>query len=180
VRILGLDPGTHTGWALWDTERFEFTEVDSKRLHIAMFQLHHMRIGRTAPDLVIMEDARLRKWFGKADQDEARAGSARREGAGAAKRDATIWDDYLTDVGIPFLKRKPSGTKRPADEFKRLSGWVEPTNEHGRDAGMLVLQVNTPMATQMLREARELYLLAKSTRKGPIRASTKQSERNFQ
>lgn len=171
MRILGLDPGTHTGWAMWDTERFEFIEVRSLLIHEALWELESGKRDGLGPHLIVMEDARLRKWFGKADADEARAGSARREGAGAAKRDATIWDHYLTDAGFPFLKRKPVNTKRSAEEFRRLSKWEKPTNEHARDAGMLVLQVNTPMAVQMLREAQELRIISKLPRKGPIRAN---------
>lgn len=156
MRILGLDPGTHTGWALWDTESFRFLDVRTFAIHEAFWELEQLQSDGLPPALVIMEDARLRKYFAQADQDEARAGAARREGAGAAKRDATIWDHYLTDRSIPFLKRKPQGTKRSAVEFKRLAKWEHPTNEHGRDAGMLVLQINTPMAKQMIHEAKLL------------------------
>lgn len=169
MRILGLDPGTHTGWAMWDTEKFAFDDVVSMPIHVAMRLL---QVGaEQQPNLIVMEDARLRKWFGKADADEAKYGAARREGAGAAKRDAAIWDDFLSDLEIPFLKRKPVGTKRSAEEFRRLSQWDKPTNEHSRDAGLLVLQINTPMAKQMLREAGLLRTLATSKRKGPKRAT---------
>lgn len=171
MRVLALDPGTHTGWALWDTDRFEFHDVCSMAVHHAIWMLDSMKDLGTAPALVIFEDARLRKYFAQADKDEARAGAARREGAGAAKRDATIWDDYLTDVGIPFLKRKPMGTKRSAEEFRRLSKWDKPTNEHGRDAGMLVLQLNTPGAKQMLAEAMQLREIRQGAKKQAKRAT---------
>jgi hypothetical protein len=102
--------------------------------------------------LVICEDARLRRSFGRMDKLQAKYGAAVREGAGAAKRDAKIWDDYLRSLGVPYLMRKPAATKYDAQTFARMSAWPDRTNEHQRDAGMIVLGINAPMASALWRD----------------------------
>ena len=62
------------------------------------------------------------------------------QGVGSVKRDASIWEDYLTDLGIEFemVAPKRNVTKLSQDRFKAMTGWKNRTNEHGRDAAMLV------------------------------------------
>lgn len=132
MKILGVDPGTHTGVALWDAvaQRFEF--VECLAVHRALVMVGDL-LSVPNPPPVIFEDARLRNWFGHSGREVL-------QGAGAAKRDAVIWQDFLEDKGTPYLPRKPSSgsTGWDADRFRRLTGWANRTNEHGRDAGVLV------------------------------------------
>ena len=62
------------------------------------------------------------------------------QGVGSVKRDATLRDDYLKDLGVPYEMVPPryNVTKRTSDIFKRYTGWTKPTNEHGRDAAGLI------------------------------------------
>ena len=62
------------------------------------------------------------------------------QGVGSAKRDASIWEDYLTDLGVEFemVAPKRNITKLSQERFKVITGWQNRTNEHGRDAAMLV------------------------------------------
>jgi hypothetical protein len=88
--------------------------------------------------LVVYEDARLRKWFPRErDNSEYRG---RLMGAGAAKRDAKIWEEYLTDLAIPFERHKPEPglTKWSEDYWKRITGYAGRTSNHARDAALLV------------------------------------------
>jgi len=64
----------------------------------------------------------------------------RREGAGYVKAHAAIWDDFLKDLGVDYemVAPKNNKTKVSAPYFKSLTGYQKPTNEHGRDACMLV------------------------------------------
>lgn len=132
MKILGIDPGTHTGVALWDAAAQKFLLVESMAVHRALEYVADLeRDSVMLP--VIFEDARQRQWFGHTGREVL-------QGAGAAKRDATIWEDFLEDKGVPYIARKPStgSTKWPAEQFKRLTGWQPRTNEHARDAGVLV------------------------------------------
>ncbi len=139
THILGIDPGTQTGVALWNAEVGRFLAVNSFPLHRALeYVTNYLRGYSCAP--VIFEDARQRQWFGAADERQRKYGAAIREGVGSVKRDCTIWEEFLQDSGVPYLARKPSSgsTKWKAEQFKRLTKWDGPTNEHGRDAGVLV------------------------------------------
>lgn len=138
MKILGIDPGTHTGVALWNVEAQSFDQVGEMMVHRALEFVASLNLTGCVP--VIFEDARKRTWFGSMDAQQRKYGNAVREGAGAAKRDASIWDDYLEDKAIPYIARAPSAgsTKWDAEKFRRLSRWEHRTNEHARDAGVLV------------------------------------------
>ena len=86
---------------------------------------------------VVFEDARQRKWFPKMTAARDRA---RLQGAGSVKRDANIWEDALSDWGIPYEAKAPKNniTKMNAEYFARLTGWAHRCSEHARDAAMLV------------------------------------------
>lgn len=88
--------------------------------------------------LVVFEDARQRKWFTPERSNSEYRGKLM--GAGAAKRDAKIWEEFLQDNIIPYEAHKPQagGTKWPADHWARVTGWEGRTSEHARDAALLV------------------------------------------
>ena len=135
---IGIDPGVHTGVALWDGDRL--TIVETLPLHAALLRvkfLAELYSFNGNGVTVVFEDARQRKWYGTMTASRDRA---RLQGAGSVKRDCTVWEDALTDWGIPFVKVAPKNniTKMTADYFRRITGWTERTNEHGRDAAMLV------------------------------------------
>lgn len=96
-------------------------------------------INHTNHVFIRVEDARLRKWIPYQKNEKAEAG--RREGAGSVKRDAKIWEDFLTDIGADFemVAPKNNKTKVTAAFFKKLTGYQGKTNEHERDAAMLVV-----------------------------------------
>lgn len=129
--IAGIDPGTKTGLAFFDVANLKLVSLYSVMIHEA-FEL----ILTVSPVFVRVEDARQRGSFGKMDEKIAKYGYGVREGAGAAKRDATIWDDFLKAKGFRYEMVNPSTvkTKVDANYFKRVTGWTGRTNEHMRDA----------------------------------------------
>lgn len=130
--IIGIDTGVNTGFALWSTKDKRLTEVGTIALHTALFRLEGMRLEGVKMKVRI-EDARLRKWFGKEEKDN-------QQGVGSVKRDAKILEDYCIDKGIDYemVAPKDNTTKVNAAYFKKLTGWAGSTNNHGRDAAMLV------------------------------------------
>lgn len=140
--IVGIDPGKHTGLAAWDVTLQQLLEVKSLLIHQAMRQVLSVR-----PALVIFEDARQRGWLGP---DKGRA---QLQGAGSIKRDSTIWEDFLIDERLPYIAHRPSvgATKWKTEQFARMTKWCKPTNEHARDAAMLIWQLNRPMVEGMIR-----------------------------
>ena len=135
---IGIDTGTHTGVAVWDCKKQEFVLIKTMPLHEALFLVQEYVTKAKRNDelhrlLVRVEDARQRKWFGQRSD-------AKLQGAGSVKRDSTIWDEYLKSTGVRYNMVSPAdnSTKLNADQFKARTGYRGSTNEHNRDAAMLV------------------------------------------
>lgn len=136
--IIGIDPGTNTGFARYDRMAKRLVQVDTLPIHKAMQQVQAAHVAGYV-HMVVFEDARLRKWFGHSDLRMARSGAGIREGVGSVKRDCSIWADFLGDLGVPYKALKPSAgmTKLDAEPFAKLTGWTARTSNHARDAAML-------------------------------------------
>lgn len=150
---IGIDPGVHTGFAVWHALERKFLQVRELRIHRAFAEVDIL--ATAFPEfVVIFEDARKRQWFGSADQRQARYGAAIREGVGSVKRDCAIWEEFLEDRGFAYSARLPCNTKWPAEKFRLFTGWAERTNEHARDAGMMVhgMQPGNVQSLRMLWE----------------------------
>ena len=82
---------------------------------------------------VWFEDARFIGGGGK-------GGTGRLQGAGSIKRDCSVWEEFLDYHNIAYRKIKPQrgSTKWDDKRFKRTTGWAKRTNEHSRDAGVIV------------------------------------------
>jgi hypothetical protein len=135
--LIGIDTGTVTGLCVWNKQEKFIRFLSSMPIHKAFNDVlfYHQNGGA----FVRIEDARLRKWIPKQKTETAERG--RREGAGYVKAHAQIWEEFLKDHGIPYelVAPKNNKTKVTADYFKKLTGWTGQTNEHTRDAGMLVV-----------------------------------------
>lgn len=130
---IGIDSGTSTGYAIWDSKEKRFLLVDCLKIHIAMANIQMLEREYLDQTLIRVEDARLRTWFGNSGREKL-------QGAGSVKRDAVIWEDFLTDLKANFQMVAPKNNKTKVDAalFKKLTGWQHKTNEHARDAAMLV------------------------------------------
>ena len=139
---IGIDTGTNTGVAVWDNRQRSFLLVSTTKIHKAMelvrtYQREYER-GDGAKVVVRVEDPRQRTWFG--DYVSREQERAKLQGVVSVKRDASIWDDYLKDLGVEYemVAPKRNVTKLTKERFKAITGWGKPTNEHNRDAAMLV------------------------------------------
>lgn len=133
---IGIDPGTHTGVAVWDTKERRFLSLETLPIHQALIKVMMWR-DRVGHDLqVVFEDARQRTWFGRDKNTNAKL-----QGAGSIKRDCSIWEDFLTDYEIPFRAVPPQKgcTKWTEEYFKMVTGWKGKTSNHSRDAAVLVI-----------------------------------------
>ena len=132
---IGIDPGTHTGVAVWDCRERRFRSLETLWIHDALFYVKRLSEEYRGQIQVVFEDARQRKWYGKGNTN------AKLQGAGSVKRDCSIWEDFCKDYGIPFRAIPPvkGATKVSADYFKMVSHYQGRTSEHSRDAAMLVI-----------------------------------------
>ena len=134
--IIGIDTGVNTGVAIWRPKYKDFIKIESVQIHKAIFDIKEWSMFHNI--LVRIEDARLRKWIPKGRGREVL------QGVGSVKRDAKILEDLCKDLGIDYelVAPKKNRTKLTSDAFKSLTGWEKQTNEHSRDAGMLVFNYN--------------------------------------
>lgn len=135
---IGIDPGRHTGFAVWDGQARSFRDVATLPLHEALRRIHDVLNEDPDEMTVVFEDARLRKWLPR----EMSASDYRGKlmGAGSVKKDCAIIEDFCKDYGIAYEHPAPRKglTKWDATAFARVSGYTGRTSEHGRDAALLV------------------------------------------
>ena len=134
---VGIDSGVNTGFAVWHVKGKSINPY-TYRIHKAMEMVVTICSDPNIRVHVRFEDARLRKWFGKANASQL-------QGAGSIKRDSTIWHDFLTDLSkshpnITFeaVAPKDNKTKLSVEQFEVYTGYKGKTSEHARDAAMLV------------------------------------------
>lgn len=143
MNCIGIDTGVNTGMAVWDNRRRTFSLIKTMKIHEAMELVREMAQrasqGNTEELFIRVEDPRKRTWFGTEHMSREQERS-RLQGVGSVKRDATIWEDFLSDLNVQFemVPPKRNKTKLTSRQFQQVTGWMGSTNEHGRDAAMLV------------------------------------------
>lgn len=135
---IGIDPGVNTGLALWDKSNKQLHKVESMTILKAIAFITGFTSNDKSQVMVRVEDPRLRKWIPQQKNEKAERG--RNRGAGSVMRDAQVWEEFLKDQEIPYemVPPKNNKTKTTAEYFQKITGWQGKTNEHGRDAAMLV------------------------------------------
>lgn len=136
---VGIDIGTNTGYAVYDSHLKKFISIQTLKIHEAMEQV--LLLAKENENRIMVRFENVKSWrpFGK-NREPA---SARIQGAGSIKRDQSIWEDYLTEHHIPYelVGLTQCRKKTTAAEFKQITGWdskVSPTTEHSRDSAMMV------------------------------------------
>lgn len=107
-------------------------KTDLRRDHDHQELMQRYR-SQTDECIVYIEDARLRKWFGKSGREKL-------QGAGAVKRDATIWETFCKEQRVQYklIAPRENATKLTAIQFEAITKWNARTSEHARDAAMMV------------------------------------------
>ncbi|WP_284118254.1 hypothetical protein [Acinetobacter seifertii] len=141
--LIGIDTRVNTGFAVaFDQGKGgQLKEVESLTITRAMSKVLERAKENGKENLMLfIEDARLRTWFGRIDSEQKKYGAGVREGIGSVKRDAQIWEDWCKEQGLKYQMIHPAAnkTKTDAKYFSKLTGWAKRTNEHARDAAMLV------------------------------------------
>jgi hypothetical protein len=133
--LIGIDPGVHTGLAIWGRDEQKFVEIKTMTILEAINRVSLEVVTNETGDVEIwFEDARLRKWFGNSGREKL-------QGAGSVKRDCAIWEELCKSLAVSYkaIAPKNNKTKVPAVHFNKFSGWQGRTSEHARDAAMLVI-----------------------------------------
>ena len=133
----GIDPGVHTGLAIWDSDAHRFAEIVTASIVGAMNIVRQYADGGRDVRLVV-EDARKRTWIPREQNLSQFKGRAM--GAGSVKRDCAIWEEFAEYHALPIqlLPPRKGLTKWDSDAFARVTGWKGRTSNHARDAAILV------------------------------------------
>lgn len=130
---IGIDPGRKTGVAVFDARERRFLSLETMQVDEALEVVSAFHRGSPGDVAVALEDAHL---FGLA----ALQSPGKRQGAGAIKRESTIWKEFLKRKKIPheIVAPREHETKVTEDYFKQTTGWRGRSSEHSRDAATLV------------------------------------------
>lgn len=135
---IGIDPGIVSGLAVWhhNANGKYFQYVKGCKL----FELFaHLASYAAVKEFVLVRIENPNSWipFSCSNPEENKA---RIMGAGSVKQTYKHITEYLDYLGLEYVEVKIYGTKKKvkAPEFIKITGWQQPTNEHGRDAAMLV------------------------------------------
>lgn len=138
--IIGIDPGIKNGFAVKGVTSGELLQVASYPLHGLLAILKHYGGIAEGFDNLLVKIENPNTWVGFKGISREEA-NLRRAGAGAVKQTYKHIIEYLEFEGIPYQNIKLQGKlkKLKSDKFKEISGWTQATNEHGRDAAMMIL-----------------------------------------
>lgn len=128
--IIGVDPGVKTGFAVWDGNTFSLIKSYS------IYDFFDMAIQYDIKYQCkfIIEDARQRKWYGNSKGKD--------QGAGWIRTLSGVYESFFKDHQMDYEMIHPlkGGTKWNAKQFKQYTGYEQQTNEHGRDAAVIVFK----------------------------------------
>lgn len=139
---IGIDPGGNTlGFAIWDREKRELSGLrqttfwDAIGMITAFYQEHQDDMA------VHIEDPNKNKPVFHRPGESPREKLKRAQDVGRNKQTATYLLEYCKRQGIKAYGHRPGAgslTKLNADEFNRITRYQGRSNQHSRDAAMLV------------------------------------------
>ncbi|MFA7302031.1 MAG: hypothetical protein WC069_06995 [Candidatus Shapirobacteria bacterium] len=130
MRIIGIDPGAATGFALVENRKImqlqtlSFWEVID-RINIYENVAYAIELPKTR-----------HVWHREANSKSALLKTGMN--VGSCIREAELIIEYLKRNGKEYKVVIPQG-KLKADQFERVTGWKGKSNQHVRDAAMLAL-----------------------------------------
>ena len=129
---IGIDPGVHNGMAIYCRQEKQLVAVNSLPLH----ELFEVLKSYAKISEVFIENPNTYIPFKNTNQ------SARLQGAGAVKQTYKHITEFLEAHEIPFTATRLQGNIKKTDKatFQKLTGYLKPTNQHGRDAAFLCFQ----------------------------------------
>ncbi len=132
--LIGIDPGIKCGFALCGNDG-KLKDVSTLKLWELFFILKTLKFTLKNNLLVRIENPNTWKPF-KGQTHTA----SRLQGVGGVKQSYKHIIEFLEDNGFEYENTRIQGNykKLTSSKFKEITGWDKPTNEHGRDAGMIV------------------------------------------
>jgi hypothetical protein len=152
---IGIDPGANTGFAVWNRVRSGqyFSQIECtdfwgaidklEEFHLMLCPQHDLKL------VVVIEASNLNRSMHASTMDKIAGTPSEKlrrilkmaQDVGGVKRECELLMKWCERNGITFIAAQPTAksyTKLKADRFTQLTGWKARTNEHSRDAAMLV------------------------------------------
>ena len=136
MRVIGLDPGANTGVAIYNDGKLDSLEtIEPHRIewHLSQFQFE--------PLFIAFEDSRLQSHVWVPSQSKGVAANIARK-IGMVDAWCYMIERLCENYDIAYMRISPKakGEKLNAEDFKRITGWNEKSNQHERDAAMVAWQ----------------------------------------
>ena len=147
---IGIDPGESTGLAIWDSRQGKITIMTTTTFWGAINTIKLNSDSPTHIHVVIEDCTQNAPVFGIENTYRSTKGlhanklrAVARQGinVGTVMEKTKLMIKWLEDNNILHSKVRPtkkSATKLKADTFNNITKWNKRTNEHQRDAAMLV------------------------------------------
>lgn len=140
---IGIDPGRHTGVAVWSSKAQQLLCVESMKAvqaEIKVMNYWTMSLGSMSSDSpvhihVVVEDTRDLRLPAKLQN------SGRLKGVGSVHAEMRRWSEFLSHHGIihTMAGLSPKQFREGSAEwFNKHTGWTGRSNDHGRCAAGLV------------------------------------------
>jgi hypothetical protein len=129
--ILSIDPGTHTGVAIFEDGKLINLHTDTPYSVLE-------RIAVGGWHKVIFEDSTLQSHVFTAPSVKGAAKLKIARNIGEVDGYCKLIKLACESVKTPWhaVSPKNKGAKLSAEQFNKLTGWDNPSNQHQRDAGM--------------------------------------------
>jgi len=134
--IIGVDPGVHTGIAVYDCQSKSFTKVKSLSWWDAYWFI--VEYNRDSCLIAIENSSTQKRIWQRGGGKTARVMGAIGRSIGQNNADAKRLQSGLERKCFRVVSVKPKHTKMSAVQVKALTGCKLRTNEHNRDAIMIV------------------------------------------
>jgi len=142
-KIIGIDPGKKTGIAIFIDGKL------NKLLTTTPFELMVSFLPEEKPGLVVFEDSRLISYMynvynSKSSQNMASSMKMARN-VGTIDAWCSLIDDFCNknDIECFGVSAKKKGSKIDSKAFFNITGYDLRSNEHERDAAMVVISSKT-------------------------------------
>lgn len=138
--VIGIDPGVKTGIAWMRVRPMEIEQVETTTFWGAYEQLKEIADSdpnATKQIIVVIENGgSISPVFHNAKTKAAQNKTAKR--VGGNNRESDLLAEGIRRMGFRVFRATPRQTKKSAEYMRRVTGYEGRTNEHNRDAIMMI------------------------------------------
>ena len=138
IYLIGIDAGKDTGMCFYNTDRKEVCDLKTTDFFGC---IHELKMLKNLSVKVYIEDPNLNKpvFITETMKKKAVQVALRKaQNVGMNKREASLLIQWMKENGIDYETIRPTQKKLNDEQFRRITGYNKRSNQHVRDAAMLV------------------------------------------